>query len=209
MIDFHGSTLLVSPRSPFARRVRLAFREAGLRFEERILQVIPPSPELNARNPLGRVPTLVLSDGGVLVESSLILQLFHENHPSALDPREPGARVQMLFLSGLAIGLMEKAIEWFFEGQKQESLRDPALLDEVRDIYARVMPLLEGRLQDGRESLIDGGLTQADLDVTTALTYGMLRVPELVSASRYPKAAFFREKMEARTALRETFPPAT
>jgi hypothetical protein len=29
--DFSDSTLLMSLRSPFARRVRLAFREAGLR----------------------------------------------------------------------------------------------------------------------------------------------------------------------------------
>src|SRR4051812_17093176 len=85
-IDFNGCTLLASPRSPFARRIRLAFRESGLRFEERILDVLKPNPEVIAKNPMGRVPTVILASGETLYESGNILQLLYEGSENPLHP---------------------------------------------------------------------------------------------------------------------------
>ena len=51
MIRFHDSTLFISLRSPFARRVRLAFIEHGVRYHEVVEDVFKPSAVLIEANP--------------------------------------------------------------------------------------------------------------------------------------------------------------
>src|SRR4051794_40402433 len=123
MLDFNGSTIFMSPRSPFARRVRLALRELGIRHEESHLDVLKAPPELILRNPLQRVPAVELASGQVLFESALILELLHESHPSRLFPRE--SKVELLLWGALAAGVCEKIVERYFDTMRPEP--DPEL----------------------------------------------------------------------------------
>lgn len=88
-LNFNDCTLYISARSPFARRVKLALLENKITFEQKILNVFEPQPELTSLNPLSRVPVVKLKDGQVLIDSNLILQEFYLSHgkfPSA--PRD-------------------------------------------------------------------------------------------------------------------------
>ena len=59
--------------SPFVRRVGIALTLYGLPFEHRPWSTFGDADAIRPYNPLTRVPTLVLDDGDVLIESHLIL----------------------------------------------------------------------------------------------------------------------------------------
>ena len=64
--------------SPFVRRVAIALRLYGLAFEHRPWSTFGDADKIAAFNPLRRVPTLVLDDGEVLIESAAILDYLDE-----------------------------------------------------------------------------------------------------------------------------------
>ncbi len=78
-------TLYHGWRSSASRRVRLCLAEKGLDYESRLVDMIrgdQHSPEYLAMNPNGVVPCLVLEDGRVLYESSVIAEYLEETHPT-------------------------------------------------------------------------------------------------------------------------------
>lgn len=203
-----GCTLFVSARSPFARRVRVALLETGLPSQERAEDVLAPTDELIAVNPLARVPTLVTTAGEVMVESGLILQHLWEGLGGAASPLRPAdaaSRRRADLLSGLAVGLNDKSVEHYFERLRPAPHQDPALLQEVRGCVERTLRTFE-RALDGREHLVGDGLTFADLDVSIALTYLDLRVDRTWKA-RLPALAALQARAEARESMRRTAPP--
>src|SRR3978361_2444326 len=64
--------------SPFVRRVAIALRLYGLPFEPRPWSTFGDADKIAPYNPLRRVPTLVLDDGEVLIESTAILDHLDE-----------------------------------------------------------------------------------------------------------------------------------
>ena len=65
-----------NPASPSVRKVLVCARELGLaeRIEITSLPLSPVNPDagLNADNPLGKIPALVLDDGSALYDSRVI-----------------------------------------------------------------------------------------------------------------------------------------
>ncbi len=59
--------------SPFVRRVGIAMHIYGIAFEHRPWSTFGDGDKVAGFNPLRRVPTLVLDDGEVLIESGAIL----------------------------------------------------------------------------------------------------------------------------------------
>jgi glutathione S-transferase len=205
-LNFEDSTLLISARSPFARRVRLAFREAGLKYTEKTVDVLKPTPELLELNPLSRVPTLLFKSGGVLVDSSVILESFYEWRPSPLFQGSTATRAELRCWSALACGMAEKTVEYFFETQRPEASRDPELLSEVAGIVERVLGRIEAALAT-RETIMPQGFSQADLDVGTALRYLCVRRSSDWRES-HPRASKYLDRLEARPSFQGTVPPA-
>ena len=82
--------LISLPASPFAARVRIAIYAKGLE-----IGIAPPpskwpiSRQFRDLNPTGRIPVLVLDDGSVIQESSVILEFLEERFPDA-PPLLPG-----------------------------------------------------------------------------------------------------------------------
>ncbi|MCA6289269.1 MAG: glutathione S-transferase N-terminal domain-containing protein, partial [Phenylobacterium sp.] len=64
--------LLLSPASPYARKVWLAAAELGLADRIETLNAsaspVAENPELSALNPLGKIPVLVTDDGQSLYD---------------------------------------------------------------------------------------------------------------------------------------------
>src|ERR1700746_892803 len=104
---FQGSTLFISARSPFARRVRIALHENGVDFQERVFDVFQPNPELWKANPLARVPALLLKNSHVLIDSSLILQALYEGGGSPFMPKDTAKRYETYRWTAIALGICE------------------------------------------------------------------------------------------------------
>jgi glutathione S-transferase len=105
-------TLLYSPASPYARKVRAVAAEKGVPIEVKNVSVSPVSrnDEVGARNPLAKVPSLVLEDGTTLFDSSVICGWLDAQAPSPRLIPEGDARWRVLTLEALGDGLLDAAL---------------------------------------------------------------------------------------------------
>jgi glutathione S-transferase len=141
--------LFITKPSPFARKAWAAVLELGM--EERVEIVeLPPrmpkdrKPDLEAVNPLGKVPALLRGDGDLLVDSRVIITYLDELAGAGLVPRGE-ARWPALTLEALADGCIEAGIVLRVEGLKDESLRDAAEVAAYRGKIDRTFDYIEGR----------------------------------------------------------------
>jgi glutathione S-transferase len=196
MIDFNGSTLYISPRSPFARRVRLAFRERGIKYEEKILDVFNPPEGFAKINPVARVPVVVLKNGETIADSSSILKVFYDSKKE--DPKT-------LNWSGVAVGICEILVARFFETLRPMEKRDQELLKEYDQILKTCFSDFEAFIGD-RDFISDAGLTQGDLDMGTAAAYFGVRYDPKWD-QKYPKTFAYATKLNKRPSFLGTTPP--
>ena len=108
-------TLIGQYDSPFVRRVGIALIHADIAFTHLPWSVFGDARRLRAVNPLMRVPTLVLEDGGVLVDSHAMLDHIDRRMAEPMRPLVGPERDAALRLEGLAVGLAEKAVSLFYE----------------------------------------------------------------------------------------------
>ena len=66
--------LIGSLASPFVRKARIAFLEKKIDIELVLDDVWNPQTTLPTLTPIGKVPTLVLDDGSVFYDSSVIVE---------------------------------------------------------------------------------------------------------------------------------------
>src|SRR5205809_7101317 len=73
--------LLASLASPYTRKVRVVLAEKKIECELELVDVNPAENPVNAHNPLGKVPTLVLDDGTALYDSRVIVEFLDARAP--------------------------------------------------------------------------------------------------------------------------------
>jgi glutathione S-transferase len=132
--------LMHTPQSPFARKVRVAAIELGLGDEiEPVLQAVAPVKE-NADyaanvNPLRKIPALLLDDGQVLYDSTVICEYLDDLAGGGQIIPAPGPdRWDVLTQHALAQGMMEAAVLVRYETWlRPEELRWPDYVDDQWD----------------------------------------------------------------------------
>ena len=97
--------------SPYVRRVAISLHLLGLPFTRNAISVFSDAEEMGRINPLVRVPSLVLDDGEVLIDSGAILDHIDETVGAsrALLPRHGPERRLALRIIALASGAIDKA----------------------------------------------------------------------------------------------------
>ena len=103
--------------SPYVRRVAISLKLCGIAFEHGNWSVGADFERIRQYNPLVRVPTLVLDDGEVLLDSAALLDYLDEmiGPQRALLPRVGRERRTALKLMAIAIGAADKAREQVYE----------------------------------------------------------------------------------------------
>lgn len=204
---FNHSTLFISPRSPFARRVRLALLEHEIEFEERVLDVLKKNPELEKINPLRRVPTLVLRTGEVLIDSSVILSVFYAQTPSSLLPWDKTDQWVAAKWSGIAVGLADRTVEYFLESLRPIDKRDPEIISEFSEMVTDTLTAFETFIS-GKDTVLPLGLTQTDLDMGTALAYLNFRFSDGLGL-KFPEMTRYLAGLNERPSFQKTKPVST
>ena len=102
--------LLMSPASPFVRKVRVLTREAGRENEVEEVRVqttaLATDPAILPFNPTGRIPVLVREDGPAILDSRVICRFLDARFQAGLYPE---ARIwEVLTLEALADGSAER-----------------------------------------------------------------------------------------------------
>lgn len=190
--------------SPFVRRVGIALDVYGFAFEHRPWSVFGNAAEVARYNPLVRVPTLVLDDGEVLIESGAILDHLDEQAGAdrALIAANGRARRHALKVSALATGLGEKAVSLFYER---------AMHDEIAQGW---VGRLETQITGGFDALeakravratpywFGEAIGHADIAVACMVRFVGEAHPHLVEQGRWPALATHAARCEAHGSFR-------
>ncbi|MBR7650953.1 glutathione S-transferase family protein [Brucella oryzae] len=195
--------------SPFVRRVAIAMRLYGLPFEHKPWSTFGDRDRLAEFNPLSRVPTLVLDDGDVVIESAAILDYLDEiavGKPP-LVVQKGIERRQALKICALSTGLADKAVSLLYEGLLR-SEKSNVWVERCETQIARVLDVLESDLAE-RKSLYWFGddIGHADIAAVCALRFLREAHPKLFNAQRYPALAGLAARCEALAPFQEIVQP--
>src|SRR5262245_48164739 len=130
--------------SPFVRRVGIALTLYELPFEHWPWSTFGDADRIRPYNPLVRVPTHILEDGSVLIESHIILDYLDGLVPAgrALFPKTEPERRAALKVAALATGLGDKAVSLFYEKRLHEQASD-IWMERCRKQISGVLSVLE------------------------------------------------------------------
>ena len=186
--------------SPYVRRVAVSARLMGVAIEHESISVFRHFDRFRTINPMVKAPTLICDDGGILVDSSLILDHVEaQAEPSRrLLPAAGKARQQALYRVGVALVAMEKAVQWYYEiGLRPEEKRWPDWIRRVGGQLDDAFGLLEDTLSP--EGAWFGGARPDAADVATAVAWRFTHyvLPEQVDFTRYPRINAHSGRSEA------------
>jgi glutathione S-transferase len=139
--------LRFSPSSPFVRKVRIA--AALLGFDSEITleraDTTDPNDSLRKTNPLGKIPVLIIEDGGVLYDSRVILDYLDERAGGGkIVPRQGAKRLAALRLQALCDGILDASVLTVYEGRfRKPEMHEPKWLDLQAGKIARALAALE------------------------------------------------------------------
>jgi len=136
-----------STTSPFARKIRIAISILGLEDEIRIdgADTLDPGDSVRQQNPLGKIPTLILDDGGTLFDSRVILEYLDGRAGGGRILPPPGAaRLDALRLQALADGILDAGILRVYEGRfRPTEKHEPKWIDHQSGKMNRALAALE------------------------------------------------------------------
>lgn len=119
--------LLASLASPYTRKVRIVLAEKRIDCDIERVDVQPVDNPVNAHNPLGKVPTLVLDDGTALYDSRVIVEFLDQASPIArLIPEENRERVAVRRWEALADGVLDAGLLVRYESLRPKSEQSAA-----------------------------------------------------------------------------------
>jgi glutathione S-transferase len=204
--------LMNSPTSPFVRRVRAVALELGLadRITLETVQVAPGRENeafATTVNPLRKVPALVLDDGTVLIDSSVIC--------AYLDSLAGGGRViparapeqwQVLSQQAIAIGMAEALVLARYEvALRPQPLRWPEWLEDQEGRFWSGLAWFERIAATALEPR--GGLIDvSQIALACCLGYADFRFSELGWLARAPRVSTWYREFMQRPSMSTTAP---
>jgi glutathione S-transferase len=200
--------------SPFVRRVGIALTLYGIAFEHKPWSTFGEADKIRPYNPLTRVPTLVLDDGDVLIESHIILDYLDSLMPAdrRMFPGAEPARHQALKVAALATGMADKAVGLFYEKVLHKQTSD-LWVTRCRTQISGVLAVLE-KDRAGRDSdyWFGAHIGHADVAVAAALRFVRDAHAGVVSLADFPalmRHSAQHEALPAFQAIQQEFiPPA-
>jgi len=189
--------------SPFVRRIGIALTLYGFGFEHRPWSTFREGDKIAPFNPLRRVPTLVLDDGEVLIESGAMLDYLDERvgPARALLPASGPARRAGLKTCALATGLADKTVSLVYERMLHAQTSD-VWLDRCRTQMEAVLDALEASRAAWATPLWFGAsIGHADIMVACAWRFASEAHPAVFAAGRWPALAAHAAHCEAQPAF--------
>jgi len=200
--------LIGSNASPYVRKVRIVMAEKKIDFEHVLENPWTADTKVPESNPLGKIPCLVMEDGGAVFDSRVIVEYLDTINPvNKLIPASGRARVEVRCWEALADGICDAAILARLEGQRPKAQQSPAWI-------TRQMSKVEQGLAAAARGLGDkpwcagNTFTLADIATGTALGYLEFRYAQIGWRATYPNLAKLADKLAARSSFADTAPVA-
>jgi len=186
--------------SPYVRRLAITMRLLDIEFEHVSQSVVAGYDTFRSINPLAKAPTLVLDDGEMMIESTLILSYVEALARRELVPEAMDERTRALQVIGVALTGMDKVVAQIYELDMRpaEFQYEPWLL-RVREQAAAAFDWLESTVADidGDGWLFGDEISQADISTAVAWRFLQAKAPEEARESERPALVAFSRKAEA------------
>jgi glutathione S-transferase len=189
--------------SPYVRRVAISLRVLGFEYEHDTRSVFADFDAMRQINPLGRIPSLVLQDGEVLIDSAAILDWLDQTVGPELALVAPGGveRRRALRLIALATGAIDKVGAAAYERLiRPAALRWPEWVERCRTQGAGAIAALAA------EPWPSGALDQAEITTACMIRYVRMADPEILPPGRHPSLDALAARCEALPAFQATWP---
>ena len=201
--------LRINKLSPFARKVRIVAREAGItgKIEETETTVSPVAvnDELSKDNPLMKIPALVTDGGETLFDSRVICEYLDTLHQGKkLFPESAPQRFAALRRQALTDGILDAAVLCRYEGAvRPEALR-------WKEWTAGQKRKIDGGLDALEKEVKSWGddFNIGQIGVACALGYLDFRFADWDWRSRHPQLAAWFKRASQRPSVADTMPPA-
>jgi glutathione S-transferase len=144
-------------------------------------------------NPVVKAPTLVLDDGEVLIDSTLILDYLEAlaGPANSLMPRDLKQRLRSLRLIGLALAACEKSVQLYYERNlRPAEIQFEPWVERVEGQLAAAYSALERELEM-QPLKTDGTIAQDGITLAVAWSFTHLVVPDQVDVNRFPQISAF------------------
>ncbi|MCM0043255.1 MAG: glutathione S-transferase N-terminal domain-containing protein [Burkholderiaceae bacterium] len=201
--------LIGSLASPYVRKVRIVMAEKRLDYEFVLEDVWSPQTTISLSNPLGKVPCLVMEDGGAMFDSRVIVEYLDTMSPvGKLIPAAGRERASIKCWEALADGVTDAAILVRLErtqrpAERQSDAWMARQLDKVREgLKAMAHGLGDHAFCAGKQ------FTLADVAVGSALGWIAFRFPEITWREDHPNLEHLFDKLSDRPSFRDTIPVA-
>jgi len=200
--------LIGSLTSPYVRKVRIVFAEKKIEVPLIQENVWSQDTKIMESNPLGKVPCLVMDDGGAMFDSRVIVEYADTLSPvNKLIPSSGKDKAAVKTWEALADGILDASVlarleaTWRPDEQKSQAWIDRQLHKIDVSLKAMSKGLGESEWCFGNQ------LSLADIAVGCALDYLIFRFPNIQWQTSYPNLDRLYEKLMSRPSFANTAPP--
>ena len=179
--------------SPYVRRVAISAKRLGIPLEHQSVSVFRHFEQFQQINPVVKAPTLVLDDGEVLIDSTLILDYLEAlaGPAKSLMPSDLKQRLRSLRLIGLALAACEKSVQLYYERNlRPAEIQFEPWVERVEGQLAAAYSALERELEM-QPLKTDGTIAQDGITLAVAWSFTHLVVPDQVDVNRFPQISAF------------------
>ncbi|WP_019139488.1 glutathione S-transferase N-terminal domain-containing protein [Noviherbaspirillum massiliense] len=202
--------LIGSLSSPYVRKVRIVMAEKKLDYELVLENVWSPETTIQQSNPLGKVPCLIMEDGGAMFDSRVIVEYLDTMTPvGKLIPPNGRERAEVKCWEALADGVLDAAVLIRLERtQRPEAQQSEDWIKrQMLKVQAGLKAMSAG-LKDGVPYCAGTHYTLADVAVGCALGWLSFRFPEIGWREEYPNLAKLFDRLSDRPSFKDTVPQA-
>ena len=190
--------------SPFVRRVAVSLRVQGFDYQHDTRSVFADFDAMRQVNPVGRIPSLVLDDGEVLIDSAAILDWLDQSvgPEQALLPTAGLERRRVLRRIALATGVIDKAGAATYERLiRPSAYRWPEWIERCR---IQATGAIEALAAEPWQTATR--LDQAQITTACMIRYVRMTDPDLILPGRYPVLDELSADCESRPEFQATNP---
>jgi len=192
--------------SPYVRRVAISAKRLGIDLDHQSVSVFRHFEQFQQINPVVKAPTLVLDDGEVLIDSTLIIDYLEAlaGPGNSLMPEYLNQRLRSLRLIGLALAACEKSVQLYYERNlRPAEIQFEPWVERVEGQLAAAYSALERELEL-QPLKTDGSIDQDGITLAVAWSFTCLVVPDQVDAWQFPLISAFTAYAEGLEAFMST-----
>ncbi|HLU79087.1 MAG TPA: glutathione S-transferase N-terminal domain-containing protein [Burkholderiaceae bacterium] len=203
--------LIGSLTSPYVRKTRVVLAEKKLEYEFVLEDVWAQDSNIQQHNPLGKVPCLIMDDGGALFDSRVIVEYLDTLSPVGRLLPPPGRdRAAVKCWEAIADGVLDAAVAITIENHRRDpQFRSQAWVDRQFGKINAALDHMNRSLEEQPAFCMGVNFSLADVAVGCALGYLDLRFEDLGWRQQFPNLQRLEEKLRSRPSFVQSAAPRT